>query len=119
VLTGERHPLTMAIHLDHLIVPSRNRKAVARLIAQLLDVPWTERGQVGPFSPVYLNPELTLDFDEWPEPIPKQLLSGKRARIRRHLGANHRRRHPVPEFAARSGRQSREPGVRRSLGVLE
>lgn len=62
----------MAAHLDHLIVPARNRVAAARLIAELLDVPWTEQGSVGPFSPVYVNDGLTLDFDEWPEPLPKQ-----------------------------------------------
>lgn len=53
----------MMIHLDHLIVPSRNRVASARRVAELLGVPWSESG-VGPFSPVYVNDGLTLDFDE-------------------------------------------------------
>ena len=62
----------MPIHLDHLIVPSKDRKAAARQLAQLLGVPWAEQAAVGPFSPLYVNEHLTLDFDEWPEPVPKQ-----------------------------------------------
>lgn len=54
----------MSIDLDHLIIPSRDRLAAARLLAELLDVPWSETG-VGPFCPVYLNDGLTLDFDQW------------------------------------------------------
>lgn len=61
----------MAVHLDHLLVPSKDRVASARLLAHLLGVPWAEQGQVGPFSPVYVNSSLTLDFDQWEEPIPK------------------------------------------------
>jgi hypothetical protein len=60
-----------AIELDHLLIPSRDRVASARLLAQLLGVPWSEEGGVGPFSPVYVNDGLTLDFDEMPDP-PKQ-----------------------------------------------
>ncbi len=59
----------MTVHLDHLMVPSRNKLAAARLLAGLLRVPWSETG-VGPFAPVYLNDGLTLDFDEWDEPFP-------------------------------------------------
>lgn len=62
----------MPAQLDHLIVPSGDRVAAARLLAQLLDVPWAEQGSVGPFSPVYVNSGLTLDFDQWPDPIPTQ-----------------------------------------------
>lgn len=61
----------MTIHLDHLLVPSRNRVASAKLLAQLLGVPWAESG-AGPFSPVYVNDGLTLDFDEMSEPFPIQ-----------------------------------------------
>lgn len=57
----------MAIHLDHLIVPSRNRVASARLVAELLGVAWSEECGAGPFSPVYVNDELTLDFSEMHE----------------------------------------------------
>ena len=59
----------MAILLDHLMVPARDKVASARLLAELLGVPWSETG-VGPFAPVYVSDSLTLDFDEWPDPIP-------------------------------------------------
>lgn len=52
----------MTIRLDHLIVPSRDRVAAASLLARLLDVPWAE--SQGPFTPVYVNDTLTLDFAE-------------------------------------------------------
>jgi catechol 2,3-dioxygenase-like lactoylglutathione lyase family enzyme len=58
-----RAPTIMTLQLDHLLVPSRNRVAAARLLAQVLGVPWAEAG-VGPFSAVYVNDGLTLDFDE-------------------------------------------------------
>ena len=61
----------MSIHLDHMIVHSRNRVAAAMLLGELLGVPWAESG-VGPFSPVYVNDGLTLDFDEMTEPFPIQ-----------------------------------------------
>ena len=61
----------MAIELDHLIVPAKDRNASAKLIADLFGVPWSTTG-VGPFSPVYLNEGLTLDFDQWGENVPKQ-----------------------------------------------
>jgi len=57
----------MAIHLDHIMVPSRNKKAGAKLLAELLGVSWSETG-IGPFAPVYVNDGLTLDFDEWADP---------------------------------------------------
>lgn len=50
----------MAIRLDHLIVPSRDRQAAARFLAELLDVPWV--ASQGPFTAVYVNETLTLDF---------------------------------------------------------
>ena len=59
----------MTIHLDHLMIPSRNKLASAKLLADLLGVPWSKTG-VGPFAPVFVNDGLTLDFDEWTEPIP-------------------------------------------------
>ncbi len=62
----------MTMPLDHLIVPAKDRVAAARRLGQLLDVPWAEQASIGPFSPVYVSSSLTLDFDEWPEPIPKQ-----------------------------------------------
>lgn len=59
----------MSIQLDHTIVPSRSKIASAKLLAELLGVPWAERG-AGPFSPVYVNTGLTLDFFETDEPFP-------------------------------------------------
>ena len=53
----------MSVQLDHAIVPVRGRNAAAELLAYLLDVPWEESG-TGPFSPVFVNDGLTLDFDE-------------------------------------------------------
>jgi hypothetical protein len=52
------------IRLDHLIVPSRDRKAAAALLAAILDVPWSEDTTAGPFSPVFVSDELTLDFGQ-------------------------------------------------------
>jgi catechol 2,3-dioxygenase-like lactoylglutathione lyase family enzyme len=57
------------IQLDHLMVPARDKIASARLLADLLGVAWSETG-VGPFAPVYVSDGCTLDFDEWPDPIP-------------------------------------------------
>ncbi len=59
----------MPVHLDHLMVPSRDKLASARRLAELLGVPWS-RAAAGPFVAVYVNDGLTLDFDEWPEPVP-------------------------------------------------
>ena len=61
----------MQAQLDHLLVPAKDRVAAARLVAHLFDAPWSEQGAVGPFSPVFVNSELTLDFDQWTEPVPK------------------------------------------------
>lgn len=51
----------MPIELDHTIVPSHDAVNSARRLAELLDVPWSATG-VGPFSPVFVNDGLTLDF---------------------------------------------------------
>jgi catechol 2,3-dioxygenase-like lactoylglutathione lyase family enzyme len=58
----------MTIELDHFIVPARNKVAAARQLAELLGVPWAETG-LGPFSPVYVNAGLTLDFVETTDPF--------------------------------------------------
>ena len=63
--------IPMSVQLDHLIVPVRDRNASAELLAALLGVPWAKSG-VGPFSPVYLNEGLTLDFDQADGPFPVQ-----------------------------------------------
>ncbi len=59
----------MTIHLDHTIVPSHNKIASAKLLAELLGVPCAETG-AGPFAPVYVNDGLTLDFIETDEVFP-------------------------------------------------
>ncbi len=59
----------MTIHLDHTIVPSRNKVASAKRLAELLGVPWSATG-AGPFAPVYVNEGLTLDFIETDEDFP-------------------------------------------------
>jgi catechol 2,3-dioxygenase-like lactoylglutathione lyase family enzyme len=51
----------MAIHLDHMIVPSRDPVTAARGLAGLLGVPWEVAAQ-GPFTPVHVSDTLTLDF---------------------------------------------------------
>ena len=50
----------MTIHLDHTLVPARDKVASARRLAELLGVPWDDRGP-GPFAPVYVN-ETDEDF---------------------------------------------------------
>ena len=50
---------------------ARNQRESARRLAELLGVRWAEPG-AGPFSPVYLNDGLTLDFIEDDGPFPLQ-----------------------------------------------
>jgi catechol 2,3-dioxygenase-like lactoylglutathione lyase family enzyme len=57
------------IELDHVIVSSRDRVAAARLLANLLDVPW-EPTALGVFAPVYVNDSLTLEFITTDEAFP-------------------------------------------------
>lgn len=59
----------MSIELDHFIVSARDQRKAARLLGHLLGVRWAERG-IGPFSPVYVNGGLTLDFIDDPDPFP-------------------------------------------------
>jgi hypothetical protein len=59
----------MPIHLDHVLVPARDRVAAARQLGELLDVPWAASGGAGPFSPAYVDEGLTIDFDEVTEPF--------------------------------------------------
>ncbi len=55
--------------LDHFIVPCRDQVASAKRLAELLGVKWAEKG-AGPFSPVHVNDELTLDFIQTDEAFP-------------------------------------------------
>jgi len=50
----------MAIRLDHVIVPSHAPIEGAKLLAELLGLPWEATSD--PFTPVYVNETLTLDF---------------------------------------------------------
>lgn len=59
----------MSVQLDHFIVPCRNQIASAKLLADLLGVPWAETS-LGPFSPVFINDGLTLDFQQTDEAYP-------------------------------------------------
>lgn len=59
----------MTIHLDHAIIPCRNQIAAAKQLAELLGVPWAETA-IGPFSPVFVNEGLTLDFQQTDESFP-------------------------------------------------
>ena len=59
----------MAIHLDHSLVPAKSRDASARLLAQVLGVPWGP-ASVGPFAEVYVNEGTTLDFIQTDEAFP-------------------------------------------------
>ncbi|MGH8809084.1 MAG: VOC family protein [Noviherbaspirillum sp.] len=59
----------MTIHLDHFIVSTRNKAASAKLLGELLGVPWGEAG-AGPFFAVYINDGLTLDFIDTDEHFP-------------------------------------------------
>ena len=59
----------MAVQLDHVIVSSRDKRAAARLLAELLGVPWGD-ARFGPFTAVYINDGLTLDFIDTDEQFP-------------------------------------------------
>lgn len=59
----------MTIHLDHAIVSSRNKTAAAKQLAELLAVPWGPAA-AGPFTAVYVNDGLTLDFIDTDEKFP-------------------------------------------------
>lgn len=59
----------MSIHLDHSIVPSRDKVKAARQLAELLGVPWAAQA-MGPFSAVYVNEGTTLDFIDTDEAFP-------------------------------------------------
>ena len=62
----------MDITLDHLLIPAADRVAAARRVGELFGVEWAEQGPIGPFSPVYVSPSLTLLFCQWPGPVPQQ-----------------------------------------------
>ena len=51
----------MSIKLDHTIVPARDKEASARWFAEIFGLDY--QGPAGHFTPVQINPDLTLDFD--------------------------------------------------------
>jgi catechol 2,3-dioxygenase-like lactoylglutathione lyase family enzyme len=53
----------MTIHLDHTIVPARNKEASARFFARIFGLSYD--GPVSHFAPVRVNDTLTVDFDNW------------------------------------------------------
>jgi len=59
----------MTIQLDHTIVPSHHMAASAKRLAELLGVAWGEAA-AGPFTAVYVNDGLTLDFIDTDEDFP-------------------------------------------------
>jgi len=67
--SAQREGSPVSIQLDHVIVPARDRVAAAKQLAEILDVPWAAQG-FGPFSAVYVNDGLTLDFIETQDPFP-------------------------------------------------
>jgi len=59
------------IQLDHSIVSSHHKTESAQQLADLLGVPWGE-APIGPFTAVYVNDGLTLDFIDTDEDFPIQ-----------------------------------------------
>ena len=59
----------MAVQLDHFIVPARDEAAAAKQLAEILGVPWG-KAAIGPFTAVYVNEGLTLDFQSTEENFP-------------------------------------------------
>ncbi|MFC5835446.1 VOC family protein [Nonomuraea insulae] len=58
----------MAITMNHLIVPATDRTTAATFFADLLGL--RVAPQAGPFAPVRVNDDLTLDFDDRRDPQP-------------------------------------------------
>ncbi len=54
--------VAVTIVLNHTIVPAADRHAAATFFADLLGL--TVGRQIGPFAPVRVNADLTLDFDD-------------------------------------------------------
>jgi catechol 2,3-dioxygenase-like lactoylglutathione lyase family enzyme len=52
----------MTIVLNHTIVPAHDKEAAARSFASIFGLAY--KGPEGPFAPVQLNEELTLDFED-------------------------------------------------------
>ncbi|HLP96924.1 MAG TPA: VOC family protein [Sideroxyarcus sp.] len=59
----------MSIQLDHFIVSTHDKAASAKLLGELLGVPY-DAAAAGLFAPVYINDGLTLDFIDTQEDFP-------------------------------------------------
>lgn len=53
--------MSMAITLNHTIVPAHDKEAAARFFARIFGLKY--EGATGHFAPVRVNDSLTLDFD--------------------------------------------------------
>ena len=51
----------MALHLDHTIVPAKDKEESARFLARMLGLEYT--GPWGHFAPVKVDDHLSFDFD--------------------------------------------------------
>jgi catechol 2,3-dioxygenase-like lactoylglutathione lyase family enzyme len=60
--------VSVSVILNHTIVRAADQDAAARFLAELLDLPVGER--TGPFTPVRVNDDLTLDFDQQGTVVP-------------------------------------------------
>lgn len=60
----------MEPRLDRVLVPSRNKREGAKLLAELLAVPWTTPGTTA-FATVFVNEHSALNFSDWPAPLPQ------------------------------------------------
>jgi catechol 2,3-dioxygenase-like lactoylglutathione lyase family enzyme len=52
----------MPFHLDHTVVPARDKEASARFFARIFGLEYT--GPWGPFAPVKVDEHLSMDFDD-------------------------------------------------------
>ena len=52
----------MQLHLDHTIVPARDKEASARFFARVMGLEY--KGPWGHFAPVQVDANLSLDFDD-------------------------------------------------------
>jgi hypothetical protein len=57
------------IELDHIMVHARDQDTAAKRLAEILGVEWG-RAAAGPFTAVYVNDGLTLDFISTDEVFP-------------------------------------------------
>ncbi|QAZ39912.1 VOC family protein [Methylibium sp. Pch-M] len=60
----------MAVQLDHLLIPCKDREAAAKQLARILGVTYGP-ASIGPFTAVHVNEGLTIDFDQWTEETPQ------------------------------------------------